>query len=310
MAEKYQPPRTNTVVTGPAASVPVEPHHTRAAIVNRASWGAVIAGALVALMVHFTLSLLGIAIGMTTLGPATEGAPLQEVGIGALIWWAVSMLLSLFAGGWVAGHLAGVPRGVDAALHGLLTWGLMTLLTFYLLTTAVGGLIGGAFNVISQGASLVAQGAAAVAPAASNAVQDAASGLNLNLQDIRAEAEDLRARVDDERLTGFFDNLFAGNEVTPEQRQAAVDALTQEANMDTEQAEQQVDEWVQRAEQAQQTAAQAGETLQQTAEDAAARIATAAFWAFVAAVLGAIVAAAGGRAGRPRDALVTGTTPY
>lgn len=311
MSDRHDPPRTRPVVTERTVTTVTEPRYARTAVMSRVSWGAIIAGAIVALMVHFVLSLLGIAIGMTTLEPAAGGTPFQEVGIGALVWWIVSMLLSLFAGGWVAGHLAGIPRGIDAALHGLLTWALMTLLTFYLLTTAIGGLVGGAFNIISQGASLVAQGAAAVAPAASNAAQSAASALNVDLQDIRAEAENLRARVDNEQLTGFFDNLFAGNEVTPEQQQAAVDALVQEANLERQEAEQRVDTWIQRAGQLQEGiqegAAQAEETLLQTAEAATEGIATAAFWAFIATVLGAIVAALGGGAGRPREPLVTGS---
>jgi hypothetical protein len=119
------------------------------------SWGAVFAGALLALVVQLMLSVLGIGIGASTINPLTEQNPADGIGTGAAIWFVVSSLIALFAGGWVAGHLAGVSRSSDRALHGILTWGLTTLVTFYLLTTAIGGLIGGTANLLTRGMSAV-----------------------------------------------------------------------------------------------------------------------------------------------------------
>ena len=56
------------------------------------------------------------------------------------------------------------------ALHGVLTWGLATLVTFYLLSTTLGGLIGGMAGVVGRGVSLAAAGVVAAAPAAAKAV--------------------------------------------------------------------------------------------------------------------------------------------
>ena len=265
---------------------------------SRLSWGAVIAGTVIAVMVHLTLSLLGIAIGLAVLGPATDGAPITEVGIGAMIWWVLSMLVALFAGAWVAGRLAGIPRTLDASIHGILTWALATLLTLLLMTTAIGTVIGGAFGIIGQ-----AVGAAA--PVAGDAVQDLIGQQDITVDEIRAEAQELQARVDDERLMAFFDSLVVGEPVTPAERDAAVDALAQETELSPQEAEQTVDRWIRTSEDVHQQLAAAERRARQVAEDVAEGVALASFWAFVAFVLGAIVAAVGGRLGTPT---VTETT--
>ena len=51
-------------------------------------------------------------------------------------------------------------------LHGLVTWGIATLLTLYLLTSAIGGIIGGGFSAMGS-----------VASAAGSGVKDAAQPL-------------------------------------------------------------------------------------------------------------------------------------
>jgi len=111
---------------------------------KRISWGAVFAGVVVALVTQLLLSVLGVGIGASTIDPVTEQNPVAGIGVGAGIWFVFSTFLAMFAGGWVAGRLAGVACKTDSALHGVLTWGPATLVTFFLLTTAVGALIGGA----------------------------------------------------------------------------------------------------------------------------------------------------------------------
>ena len=108
----------------------------------RISWGAIFAGAVVALATQLVLTLIGGAVGLATLNPATGQSPSGTTfGIGAAIWLALSSLLSLFAGGYVAGRLGGTFNGW---LHGLATWATVTMLTVLLLATAAGGLIGAA----------------------------------------------------------------------------------------------------------------------------------------------------------------------
>ncbi len=122
-----------------------------AAAVKRISWASVFAGVVIVLVTQLLLSLLGLGIGASTINPTTEQDPASGLGIGAGIWFILTSLIALFAGGWVAGRLAGIPRNIDSMLHGLLTWGLASLLLFYFLTSTVGSLIGGTFRVLGTG---------------------------------------------------------------------------------------------------------------------------------------------------------------
>jgi len=139
---------TTTSYPSTTAYPNVAPNYTR-----RISWGAIIAGLIVALVTQILLAMLGVAIGAATIDPIQEQRPLEGLGTGAAIWWVVSSLISLFLGGCVAGRLAGVPRKGDGALHGIIMWGTATLITLLLAGTALGGLFGGAFGALKQGAS-------------------------------------------------------------------------------------------------------------------------------------------------------------
>jgi len=136
---------TTTSYPSTAAYSTVAPSYVR-----RISWGAIIAGLIVALVCQILLSMLGVAIGASTVDPLQEQRPLEGLGTGALIWWVVSSLISLFLGSCVAGRLAGVPRKGDGALHGIIMWGTATLITFLVAGTALGGLFGGAFSAFQQ----------------------------------------------------------------------------------------------------------------------------------------------------------------
>ena len=117
----------------------------------RISWGAIFAGAIIALAMQLVLTLIGTAVGLATLNPATGQNPSgTTLGIGAGVWLVISSLVSLFLGGYIAGRLAGTFNGW---LHGLATWAVVTMLTIALLTTAAGGLIGTASGLASFAAS-------------------------------------------------------------------------------------------------------------------------------------------------------------
>lgn len=130
---------TSTYVSSAAI---VEPH-------RQIAWSAIFAGTVVALVVMMVLNLLGLAIGTLILDPTT-GDNLQGLGIGAGIWTLVSTLIALFAGGWVAGRVAGLADRGGSMLHGVVTWGLFSLVAAFMMATAVGGLFGGALGVVGQ----------------------------------------------------------------------------------------------------------------------------------------------------------------
>lgn len=323
----------------------VPPVHTVSrlvpAAVKRISWAAVFAGLTVALGVQLILSLLGIGIGATTIDPLTEQNPMSGIGLGTGIWFMITSLIALFAGGWVAGRMAGIPRNLDSVLHGFLTWGLVTLLTFYLLTTTVGSLISGAAGVLGKTLSAVGQGVAAVAPEAASALgsemqqrgidwgtikQEARALLQQtgkpqlqpqNIQNQAADAaQDMRKSAGDAaqnpqaaetELNNAITRLFnrAEGAVNAADREALINVLVARTNMSRAEATQTVDRWEQTYQQAraqyEQTKAQVEQKTRETADAAAKGLAKAALWTFVIMLLSAGAAALGGYIGTPRD---------
>src|SRR5258708_36855108 len=117
-------------------------HHTAGIVTRRISWGAIIGGTIIALVTQITLSLLGIGIGASTIH-VQSGQTGSGLGSGSAIWVVLTILISLFAGGYVAGRLAGFPAKQEGMLHGLFTFGLGTWLSLYFLTTALVAIIVG-----------------------------------------------------------------------------------------------------------------------------------------------------------------------
>ena len=129
-----------------------------------------LAGVVVALVAQLILNMIGIGIGASTLQPgagAEQNPSAHGFSIGAAIWWTVSGILASLAGGFAAGRLSGQPKETSAAWHGLTSWALTTLVIFWLLTSTIGGLVGGAY----RGLTNIAGG---VASTAGSAIQTAA----------------------------------------------------------------------------------------------------------------------------------------
>ncbi len=76
-------------------------------------WGPVIAGIFAALATLVTLTILGIAIGSATY---EAGDNLGDIGLGAGIWGAISVLISFFVGGLLAARTAATPERVRLRL--------------------------------------------------------------------------------------------------------------------------------------------------------------------------------------------------
>jgi hypothetical protein len=300
----------STVATKSTVMPGADRFATYAAAARRISWGAVFAGMIIAMVVQLLLGLLGFGIGIASVDPATatEGTG-RGMAIGMAIWWVVSSLLALFLGGWVAGRLAGFPRAGDGGLHGLVAWAAMTILSLYLVTTAVGSLVGGALNVVGQGLQTAAQGA--VLSAGQDADEPGARQLKDEMR--RAHQNPQTAAAD---LDQSIDRLFTRGPDGAMQikRDEAVRRLTENGNMDRAQAEQTVAQWEQTLQQGRRQLAELKQDAKQTASEARKPVAHAAIWSFVALSLGALAASLGGRVGAPRALTVissstTTTTP-
>ena len=95
------------------------------------------------------LNLLGLGIGLSTIDPMTENDPLQGLGTGALIWFGLSNLVALFVGGLVAGRMSGFTSNSDGGLHGFLSWALFAMISFFLMTTAIGTIVNGMSSAVA-----------------------------------------------------------------------------------------------------------------------------------------------------------------
>lgn len=134
---------------------------------RRISWAAIFGGVILVVAVQLLLSMLGAGIGLGTVNTNAGTTPdASSLGIGAGVWWVISSMIALAFGGYVSAWLAGIELRWDGVLHGLITWGIATLLTIYLLSSAVGGIIGGGFSALGS-----------VASAAGSGVKDAAQPL-------------------------------------------------------------------------------------------------------------------------------------
>lgn len=83
----------------------------------RLSWGAVIAGALLALAVHVALGLIGGALGF-----AAEPADSRALGALAGFWGLLTPLVGTALGAWLACRLAAREDEVGTNLHGVMVW--------------------------------------------------------------------------------------------------------------------------------------------------------------------------------------------
>ncbi|HKH21046.1 MAG TPA: hypothetical protein VKB53_09225 [Gammaproteobacteria bacterium] len=131
--------------------------------ITQASWGAIFAGAVIALVIQFGRTLLGLAVGLGDIGPNTGVNAMSSIGTGVGNWFAVSTPVSLYFGGLIAARMAGTPTKSDGAFHGVVVWALGTLLSFHLATSAVGSAVNG---TLGQGLQKAGQGVTTVVPQA------------------------------------------------------------------------------------------------------------------------------------------------
>ena len=277
----------------PSATDLVEGRHTH----KRVSWSALFGGVVLVVSIQLLLSLLGAAIGFSTVDVNAGNTPSASTfGTGAGIWWVVSGCISLFIGGYASAWLAGVEIRFDGFLHGLVTWGIATLLTLYLLTSAVGGLIGGGFSALGGLTSTLGSGIkSAAAPIAD------AAGISPDM--IRQQAQaflspttatDPAAMSPQDAQKEVASNLVTyekGGADAPAAKQRIVAITAAQLKISQADAEKKFDD-------AQAKIAQAKAQAEQTAKAAADATASAAsktgFAVFVDLLLGAIFAGIGG----------------
>ena len=273
------------------------------ALPPRISWGAVLAGGIVAVAVGVMLSVLGVAIGASTVDAThaeTPGAGSFSLAAGG--WLLIANLIGLGVGGYVAARLSGTADATDSTLHGLSVWGIGYLLSAVLL----GNIVAGTASTAMQGASSilggVAQGAGQAASAAAGPASDAASRIDPRQVVERAQTA-LRTGGDPAQMTSDQRNAEIASLLTRRVTDGTLpqgdrDRLTQlvaaEYNIAPDEANRRL---TQVEQQATQTAQEAERKAREAADAAATAGAVAAYWAFAAMLLGAVAAVLGARMG-------------
>ncbi len=254
---------------------------------HHVSWGAILAGVVVALLTQFALETLGIAIGV---GATEVGKDMLDTGFvsATAVWLAASALLSLFAGGLVTGKLSGAIDPMDGALEGIVVMGIVTFISFFLLTTTLSATLRGVSNTITDGLSFIGASAEDI----STTVAQAVELRDGTLEEIRAEAEDILA--DDASLTSLrvaVDDYLFADEPGNDLRQATIDALVTQTELTEDQAVEQLNEWEQEFNQ---VVSRVETEAEQVANDIADIVAATAGIIFMILVAGTFAAASGG----------------
>ena len=298
-------PMTDNLISSPdrrltedASITPAEDARTIA--VNEISWGAVLAGVVLTLVAQLLLNLLGVGIGVATLNPGTgDNPPASTFSIAAGIWYAAAGIVAAFIGGYFASRLSGRPVKSTGALHGVTTWAATTLVVLYLLTTAVGSLVGGAFSSVSNAVGGLGRTAADVAESAVPVLTDIADDAGDPFGAIERQIEDATGSTDPEVLraaaiAAMREAFTRSGAQAEEARERAAQSLARVRNVPVEQARTQIQEWEVQyqaaVDAAQQQAAEA-------ADAAAAVVARGALFGFISLGLGAAAGWFGGSAG-------------
>jgi hypothetical protein len=281
-------------------------------------WGAVIAGAVVALSVHLLVTLFGIGLGLQVIDPISDAEPAKGFGIGVGIAWSVGALLALWVGGWVAGRLTPEPSRGLGGLHGAVVWSLATVVAAFMLVGGSGMLVGGLAKVTGQGVAMVGEAGGAIAGEAADGAGDFVSQVVEENSDLLgdfarelapAEADGQgnenspdtarRQREVSWALVRFFSQGEADRE--GEARQALERTIAENSDLNEAEARERVQRWINTYDQVKKDltmlADRAEQEAREAAEAASGVVTQMAVWTFVAFLVGAISAICGGVSG-------------
>ena len=297
---------------------------------DRISWRAVFAGAVVAMAVQLLFTSLGIAIGMETIDPFLDENPLENMGTATGVWLAVSALISLLVGGYVAGRFSRAVSKFGGAIHGILTWAVVLAASFLLTSTAFGKIYGGFTSVLNSAGSAISEGAEQLSPDSPQINQDTVDRAQREVEQILRQTNDPALQPQNLRETGqdlqaigvnaardvmtspsdaaadlnqALDKAYNRTDqvVAAADKDALASALAARTNMSKERAEMTVSRWSTQYEQSKVRMAQLAEQAEQAAFDASRALETAAWIAFAAALISFLAAAIAGVIGHGQD---------
>ena len=263
---------------------------------RRISWAAIFGGVIMVIVVQLLLSMLGAGIGLGAVNVNSGATPdASNFGIGAGVWWVVSSIIALLFGGYVTAWFAGIEIRFDGVLHGLVAWGIATILTIYLLTTAVGGIIGGGFSAFGSAASAVGGSAKSAAEPLAQAAGVSPDMLQQQAQAYLQPANpDPAAMTPQEAQKDVASNLVTyakGGADAPAAKSRVIAIMAAQGHISQQEATTRFDDAQAKLKQQRDQAVQ---TAKNAADESAAAASKSAFAAFGDLLLGAIAAAIGG----------------
>ncbi|MGO1502780.1 MAG: hypothetical protein ACTHWH_16020 [Marinobacter sp.] len=132
--------------------------------VHRVSWGAIIAGAVIAVALMTFFTIFGIGLGAAIIDPQFDQNLGEGVSITAGIYLVVTQLIALGAGGFVAARMAGIPRTISSLLHGASVWAVTTVFIAWMSVIGAGTMFGAAGSLMGGTASSATSAIKAVVP--------------------------------------------------------------------------------------------------------------------------------------------------
>lgn len=272
---------------------------------RRVSWQAIFAGVIVAISVQILLSLLGAGVGLGMVHTTASATPdAGSFGIGAGLWWLISNLIALAAGGYVSAWLAGITLRFDGMLHGLVTWGITMLLTVYLLSSAVGGMLGGALSVTGSTLSAAGDSVKSAAPAMAQAAGLSPDVLQQQvqsyLQPTNPDPATMSSQDAQKAVAAALATYTQGGPDAPAAKAQIVAIMAAQMHVTPAEATKKFDDTQAKLTQTKEEAIQKAKTA---ADASASAASTGSFVAFGTLLLGAIAAALGGSAAVQRRLL-------
>jgi putative Mn2+ efflux pump MntP len=270
------------------AAEPVTSHDQSAA-----SWGAILAGAFVAMAVSLVLLSLGAGFEFSSVSPRTDhGISETTFSVTTAIWLIVTQWISACLGGYITGRLRTRWTGTHVhevffrdTAHGFVTWALATVVVAGIAASSITSVIGGSSRAAAQVAVGGASGMMATAnsPAASYNVDK----LLRSSGDAPASAADTRAEADH-----ILANAISKGSIADTDRTYLASLIAQKGGASPEAARKRVDEFV--------TSINDAKTKAKEAADAARKVAaeTAIYTALsmlIGAFIASVSAALGGR---------------
>nr|WP_204262579.1 PhnA-like protein [Methylobacterium sp. BTF04] len=291
------------------SSIPAAPlapaTDVRTVLQHQVSWGAIFAGAVTALVTQVVLNMVGVGIGLSSVGgPAADNPTAATLSMGAGLWFVMSGIVAALAGGFLAGRLSGKSIGNTAGFHGLVSWAVTTLVVLYLLTSAVGSIIGGAFSGVTStlggAGSLVGGTVKTAAQAAAPSLAQISNPLDGIEKSVRQQAAGQDPQAMRDAAAAAVRALLSGDPAKKQEAESrAADALAKAQGIPVDQAKAQIQDYEKQYDAA---VADAKKKAIAAAEAARSAATQGALYGALALILGALAGFFGGRLGAPKPA--------